>query len=283
MLPQKLKHLERARQLLASGDPESLRYCCLELRVCIELIAYERLDIFEKELPLGFEKWQPREVVDALVDCDPDADKDFTMRVGLEGPAGEPPTRMMTVGTYHALTRQFVQRRYHKLGSYLHAPTYAQVKAHTEPVPDKQFLEETLREVERLCSSTVASNFGSKVTLVCQDCGTTIVRNTAALKRDGRLTCLEPSCKAVYGVEGLDTPAPLFRMERVDFACACGATVFVGRHRLRDGLRISCHGCHRTIAVSRPWYFVLEDTASTPGSPEAEATTPPTGGSPTRS
>lgn len=254
MRPEKFEHLRRAKELFEKGDDASLRYCCLELRTCIELVAYALVPLYEKELPRDFDKWRPQDVIDALIDCAPDADKDFTLRMGPEAQYGVPSEKMFVVGHFKGLTRKFVQRHYHKLGSFLHAPTFAQLSSETGATPDKTFLKETILAVEELCSSSVISNFATRVSFDCLDCGKPISRNTEALKRDGKLTCLEPACKAEYTVEDVDSEAPQFQLVKVDFEClACKTKNYIGRHKLKVGIRVACCNCPQAFQLDHVW------------------------------
>jgi hypothetical protein len=84
-------HLEKAKALCSACDLESLRYCCLELRLAIELICYERLAAYEKQLPDGaLGRWRPQDVVDLITECDPGATTDRILRIGSEGTEDRP-------------------------------------------------------------------------------------------------------------------------------------------------------------------------------------------------
>lgn len=76
---------KRAKELLIQESEESLRYACLELRYCIESIAYEYLKLNEKRVPedvLG--TWQPKKVMEILLQYDPDIDQDYTLKLCSE-------------------------------------------------------------------------------------------------------------------------------------------------------------------------------------------------------
>lgn len=265
-MTEKLDHLQRAKDLLAAGDPSSLQYCCLELRICIELVAYERVSMYEKELPQGFEKWQPKEVIEALLDCDPYADKDSSLTIALENPAGGPPGKAFHLGTFHALTRKFIQRHYHKLGSYLHAPLYAKLDEDERlATPElRSFLAETLKEVERLCSSTIQENLASRVSFTCQVCDRRVTRNILALKRDGRVKCQDPACQAVYITADLDSDNPRFSLAYDGaFVCPkCQTRNRIPLHCLREGGQLTCSGCTQVALVERTWQLSIPDEAS---------------------
>jgi hypothetical protein len=87
----KRDHLRAAKELVQARDLPSLRYACLELRFCIEALCYDVLPHYEAELPFdAVGKWQPRKVVEALLDVDPDSDDPppshrETSELGLRG------------------------------------------------------------------------------------------------------------------------------------------------------------------------------------------------------
>ena len=74
------------------------------------------------------------------------------------------------------------------------------------------------------------------------------------LKRDGKLTCLEPTCKAEYTVEDLDSDLPKFQIVQLDFECvSCKTKNYVGQHRLKDGLTITCCNCPAKFYLDQIW------------------------------
>src|SRR5262245_887190 len=84
--------VDRAKTLLANGDEHSARYACLELRLTIEYLIYDQLQIYRDELPNDMvKKWQPRELIAAMLTVDPHADVGGRLQVGPEVVPGEPP------------------------------------------------------------------------------------------------------------------------------------------------------------------------------------------------
>ena len=74
--------LNRAEQLLYNGDVASLRYACLELRQCIEAIAYEKFKTYQKYiLEKELNTWQPKRVFDFLRQVDPLSIEDYKFKV----------------------------------------------------------------------------------------------------------------------------------------------------------------------------------------------------------
>lgn len=84
-------YLERARGLLSTPYDRSLRCACLELRFCIEVIVYQKLDVYSSYVPSAiFEKWQSNHAMKILLQFEPEADDDFTLYVSPESEPGIP-------------------------------------------------------------------------------------------------------------------------------------------------------------------------------------------------
>ena len=80
--------LELARRELDSGDDIRLRYAALNLRLAMEAITYDRAYAYRAEIPpQEYETWQPKKVLQLLLEIDPNVDKDSTIRFGLEAMA----------------------------------------------------------------------------------------------------------------------------------------------------------------------------------------------------
>jgi hypothetical protein len=78
-----------ARSLITAGDEASLRYAALEIRMAIELMFYKLLSSYKEELPDDLLKhWQPKKIIDALIDCDPDIEHDYSLTIAQERSGG---------------------------------------------------------------------------------------------------------------------------------------------------------------------------------------------------
>jgi len=96
--------LKRARAELALGDNERIRYAALELREAMEALTYDRASAYSKELPSSaYDTWQPRRVMELLLEIDPNADKDSTLAVGLEETPGVSAPVMHSLGAEKVL------------------------------------------------------------------------------------------------------------------------------------------------------------------------------------
>jgi hypothetical protein len=113
----------RAKQLLASGELHSLRYACLELRLALERIAYQKL-----KLRLGnisgdeVSAWQPQRVMDTLMELvDPYLDRDAVLGMGSRPGGGDPATdTFVPVGTVKGINPKLIGKFWQKLGYFLH-------------------------------------------------------------------------------------------------------------------------------------------------------------------
>ena len=146
--------LARAKDLLATNSEEDLRYACLELRMCIEAICYEKLKSYQKQIPEELlETWQPQKVVESLLEYDPDIELDFSLAIFREDEDGKPEEIPSFVGEHKAITLKFIKRSYHKLGYYLHVPTIAQQKIQAFKADDlRNDLNQMVSKLEGLCS-----------------------------------------------------------------------------------------------------------------------------------
>src|SRR5258705_488452 len=145
LLQTSMNHVLTARQLLACEDEPHLRYAALELRMAIEQLFYKLLPSYREELPDDLLKqWQPKKLIDALIDCNPDVEQNFTLTFADELPDGKPGPAMM-VGRYKAVNRKLLRQYYHKLGSLLHA---SMNDKRNEPAPTRGFLEAAASRIE---------------------------------------------------------------------------------------------------------------------------------------
>ncbi len=123
----------RAKTQLDGHDAQ-LKYAALELRMAIEALVYDRLQIYKDEIAPGdYEPWQPRKVMEMMLDIDPWADQDRTILVGLEDVPGVAAKDMSYVGKENVLSLATIKKNYDALGSYLHLPTVKQLEAGRAP------------------------------------------------------------------------------------------------------------------------------------------------------
>ncbi len=254
--------LKRARSLVADPKPESLRYACLEIRYCVEAIAYEKLRLYEKNIPKGvLEIWQPRKVIDVLEEYDPLVNQSYTLRIWSEKPSGER-DKLVFSGEHKTLSPAILKKHYNKLGGYLHVPTPAQVtnRNNTGDSALKDYLEVLIQLLEASCNNTFDSNIAEVVNFECQQCGQPIIRNKDGLEKNPSATCLSENCQAqhdVYQEEG----QYYIRLRQAEFICPdCQTTNYLPFHQMEEGSRLSCVECDSQYVIDRRWVCVRVQT-----------------------
>ena len=249
--------LERARILLAEGKPESLRYACLELRYCMEAIAYEKLRLYTKNIAESIQEvWQPRKVIDALEEYDPLVNQSYTLRIWSETPPGER-DELVFSGEHKTLSPITLKKHYYKLGNYLHVPTPGQIKKR-KTLSDtelKEYLKELIQFVEPACSNTFDTNIAEVVNFECRQCGQPIIRNKASIEKNPFATCLSENCQAQHDVyqEGGQY---FIRLCQAEFICPdCQTSNYVPLHQMAEGVKLSCVECNRQYIIDRRWVY----------------------------
>jgi hypothetical protein len=245
--------LRRAKELLANGDEDSLIYCCLELRLCIELICYRRLRFYAEHLPSSATRlWRAKEVLATLLELDPTAGTDYSLAMGLERSDGST-GQAFHVGTYKAITKEFLSEYYDEFSSFLHAPTIAEVQAGTRRDVNRvrALAEKAITVLEDIAGHSFQSSFGPVIEFPCESCGTRLRRRTERLKIDDKVRCLERTCRAEYEITFPAEGQFLRKMVQIDLKCpSCSEVSYFGRHvATRPRVRLRCLHCSATFTV----------------------------------
>ncbi|MCW9012781.1 MAG: hypothetical protein OQL06_03285, partial [Gammaproteobacteria bacterium] len=126
--------LLRAKNEVNKENDNHLYYTALELRMAIEAITYDRAQAYKEEIPPAeYKTWQPRKLMQLLLDIDPDTDKNSGIGIGLEKTPGVPAEETTYLGTENVFNFKSIKDHYDALGSFLHMPTLKQIeenKAH---------------------------------------------------------------------------------------------------------------------------------------------------------
>src|SRR5262245_53469429 len=115
--------VEKAEKMLRNDDLDSFRYASLQLRMAIEYLFYELVPLYKDELPADIltTTWKPQQILAAILECDPDANKDTRMVFAPSGMLGNPDAPHLVLES-KAPTKALLSAHWHRLGSYLHAP-----------------------------------------------------------------------------------------------------------------------------------------------------------------
>ncbi|WP_428304573.1 DUF5677 domain-containing protein [Lacipirellula sp.] len=257
--------LLKAEPLIQLGDADSLRYASLQLRMGIEYLFYELVPLYKQELPddILSAGWQPQRILDAILECDPDANQDSRLAFGQAGENGVT-NWADTILEAKAPNKQLLKKHYHRLGFYLHAPV--------DMVAPK--LEKWRIDLEKASSALsefkvgqALSNFRELVDIPCNCCGRTVYRNKRGVEATGEMRCLNPECRAIYDVR-FEGDAAHFQLRQESFNCQrCGTTNFIPTSAIGEGAVLICDECEQRVVVRST--FRLQPFDAEPPDPES--------------
>jgi predicted RNA-binding Zn-ribbon protein involved in translation (DUF1610 family) len=264
----RLSAMERLKGLLEAQDPQQLRYACLEARLCIEAVVYDKLELYMKRIsPDVLERWQPRAAMQALLALEPRADQDVTLRIVREDEDGNVKGNP-TVIEHRAMDVEAINRFYNRFGSYLHVPTVVRQKDHAWIHRWQNRLEETLREfvkeIEPILKAPIVTTISRTAEFECEACDQVTVANLIALRETKTVKCIH--CGAEYSATALDDPNGAriseeweFRLKATVFACrTCEEGTAIENRNLRLGMRFACDSCGALhLIADRRWGYGL--------------------------
>lgn len=245
--------LKRANIQLAINTEEADRYACLELRQCIEAIAYKKLKAYEKRVPdLLFSKWQPAQVMAVLTELEPDSDLDSKISIYQENTAGEAEKHILTF-EQKEISVKFINKRYHKLGSYLHVPTISDQSKETNANRFHDYLLKLSSELEKYAKAIMYSTIATTTSLDCNECHQKIIRNTKSLHKGSIIKCFNPQCQAQYVLENISDNTYSFKLNQAEVSCECGEVIYIHAHRIKENSHVVCGKCGEKYIFQKRW------------------------------
>jgi hypothetical protein len=239
--------LGRAKALIEKGDEHSLRYACLELRLCLEKIVYRQLSQYGDVVPGSTVRtWQPDQLLRLLSSFDPIGTQAGEMSFALEDPQSKDPKEWHTLGAVNLIPWGVFRGFYQKLGSYLHMPKPKSGSKKSTPL-SAEVLAEIVEGVKEVTKATAIFAMKAVVSAQC-DCGRTVHVGQTEFD-DGRLVvCGNTECNAIYikerNEEGVEV---LTRKHGINFNCElCNAAVPVAQDRIWAPVRcLNCSARYR--------------------------------------
>lgn len=244
--------LVRATAELACQDDFRIRYAALELRLAMEALTYDRAQAYRREIPPEeYETWQPRKVLGMLLEIDPDADRNSTLRLGVESEYGETPREMPIFGTETVLNLKTLKKHYDALGSYLHMPIGKQFASGNSPDFDKarRRCEEIAAMLDAvLTSSAFNVTLGNFAEIECARCGKPVRKRLVSGKNSVDASCFH--CGAGYAIhnEGEGDGQVQWEPQHQQFPCpteGCDEKVLIWRDEFEVGTGWTCPACGR--------------------------------------
>lgn len=244
-----------ARKLVASAKKDlnidgdaRIRSAALSLRMAMEAVTYERAEIYKDDLPpKEYKVWQPRKLMQNLLEIDPYADQSRTIAYGKEPSRGQTPDEMITLGTDEVLGLATIKKHYDALGAYLHMPTLDQLETGKVPGIEKlrQRCEEITEALDKVLSSPViSSDFKHTASMECSGCGALIKRRFPPGEKPRIVSCFE--CGAQYEVSEDTGNSVRWAPIESKVTCpnkACGIEFYVWTADIQVGQWSTCPEC----------------------------------------
>jgi len=243
------KYIERAISFIDGHDDHQLVYAALELRFCMEAIAYRQLSLYKETIPADLvRQWRSNVIVKTLAQFDDASDQTSEISIAVNLPKevqealesgqteGVKDLNYLLVGNAYRIPWKKFDKFYNTLGSYLHVE-----RGETLKYPARSKLRDIAAALEEVASSTVIPAATFATTAQCT-CNSLLVLGPRERRGEEVVRCPNRKCNAIYQVDPLN-PTTMTRVEFVWLKCPCGADVtFYPDHMLSKEKCPSC-GC----------------------------------------
>lgn len=215
-------HLGRAKDNLAGNDPNLIRYACLDLRFCLEIIAYRHLKQYGDVIPGSLTKaWKADQIIKTLASFDPTSDQSGELSFGIPKADGSPPDEWKPIGKTETIEWRKFRKYYNKLGSFLHAP-----KEKTSSAPETRELQQIITDLERVNGASAIVALKIIRTATCHICAGSVYIGEDEFAEPGFVTCNNTQCNALFNkVINENGEKTLTPVNVLSFQCKCGARI----------------------------------------------------------
>ena len=243
----RIQCLKRAKRLIEDGSFAALRYASLELRYCIEAFCYDRLKLYKNILPDSVTStWQPRRLVEALAEFDPNVNQHFQVVMCQENSDGSIGTGHV-IGNQSAIGNSMLRKHYNKLGNFLHVPLPSRSDSAYSNPELIDYLVGLVGELDIPINNIFQCSIAETVSSVCMCCDNLIVRNYESIKSTLVLDC--PFCSARYTLEQTDN-GHLWHLHQSEYICPeCDTVNYFPEHRVAEGLKLVCCQCESVYKI----------------------------------
>ncbi|WP_156635508.1 hypothetical protein [Methylobacterium sp. Leaf123] len=231
------EHLEQAKSLLASPTETNICYAALELRLCIECLAYRLLELYKPQSSFeAISKWQPDKMLKELVAVAGGVTSDLVIKIDFPGAE-------TVEATEKRPDVKWVRSNWQALGSFLHTPTIHQMsKGRKKDSADAEArLQAIIEELDRIFSSEIFDIVLEFGTAWPCSCGFMINRSPHWLASNNRTSCSE--CGTEYEVYAADNEIR-YRPIVIDWLCSeCGTKNEIPIHKIKSNAECKCSFC----------------------------------------
>jgi hypothetical protein len=261
--------LKRAEEELEKNDDERIKYAALELRLAIEAITYDRAASYKEELPpSAYETWQPKHLVDLILDIDPNAYQSSSLSVGVETTLGVPPEEASHLGIDKVLNMKALKKYYHALGNHLHMLTIKQQQ--TNYYVNKDTLRKLCNDIadcirDALSSNIYNINFRVFAQQECIDCGKNIIKRIQHDTEKSSAKCF--GCEATYTITKTDNNQMQWEADQQDIKCSskeCDGHILVLQRDIKIGKNWVCPSCNGRNIFCLGIRYIAPEASSEP-------------------
>lgn len=240
------EYLERAKQLLSETENHSIRYSCLELRFCLEVIAYRQLEQYGETIPESVTReWRADQIIKLLASFSPGSDQGCKISIGSHNSPDSIPEKWISTHEAKAIPWAIFRKHYQKLGSYLHAP---KKKADRTKAISKEKLLAIVSDIEHVLSADIILAFQKTINAECE-CGKTIFIGESEFEDEELVRCRNRSCGLLWRKVTLEDSTQVLQLaKQIIYKCPCGAPMRVAIERVWD--RFRCGECSKTYRLN---------------------------------
>lgn len=245
--------LQRAIAQLEKDTEVYDRYACLELRQCLESLAYKKLKSYKLRVPQELiTQWKPVQIISILTELEPLSQYDSQTAIYREDANGKPEKHIMTI-SQKEITSKFISKRYHKLGYYLHSPTVEKENKKTNYKRFHNYLVRLSKELEVYAKQNTYCTIANTLTVECKYCNQTTIRNTETLSVGTVIECFNQNCRAKYIIESIDNNIFSYKPSESEVKCDCGKSNFLPTHKIQEDSLLTCWNCGAKFQFSKVW------------------------------
>ncbi|HEL3831931.1 TPA: hypothetical protein UMX25_000942 [Stenotrophomonas maltophilia] len=253
--------LGRARGLLSVGDDHGRAYAALEIRFCMETIAYRQLDAYGPEIQSQLIKeWNPSRIVRMLALLDEFSDQSAQYSIAVNLPDGiEMPIDgndqewaerarelgFIPLGDSNRIPWKKFKTAYNSLGSFVHLS-----RDGSRIYPTAEKLSEILDMLDKVSESTLIAAMNNVSTAKC-GCGSLLVLGPRHQNGSELVYCTNNKCKAVFKADA-EQQGAIRQIGQLLLTCPCGGKVPFKRESMLALERCdSCSSSVRAVVLGK--------------------------------
>jgi len=247
--------LRQAQRELQNDGDVRLRSAALQLRMAIEAVTYDRMQAYADEIPPdAYATWQPKRVMDLLLEIDANADKDSSLAFGLEDTYGIAAKEMQFLGIERVLDMATIRKHYDALGAHLHMPTLKQMQEGKkfDAVKLRTRCLQIVENLEKVLTSPIRNiRFAVMSQTECVYCGKPMRKRAPTDDKPVPAKCFE--CGGLYRLIPVGEHQVRWEPMQSNVLCPtkdCDYTFVIGDHQVKLGAHWACPKCGQRWMVS---------------------------------